>query len=93
MSRVTFTINLELENSGLPSNEALDAAMQRAQNIAARVFICGDEGGKINLQVEPSDHPVAKTCDTVRVLPGHIRATLSKRGHSPGGEVKRKHGG
>jgi hypothetical protein len=84
MSRVTLTINLELDTPNLPSNEALHAAMERAQNAAARVFVCGDLGGKMKVDVEPSDHAVEKTCDAVDVLPGRMTATVGrKKGKTP----------
>jgi hypothetical protein len=79
MSRVTLTINLELETPGLPSQEALNAAMQRAENAAARVFLNGDLGGKMKVDVEPSGVAVPKTCDAVEVLPGRISASVGRR--------------
>ena len=79
MSRVTFTIALELETEGLPSQEALNAAMQRAEDVAARVFVCGDLGGKMHLTVDASGSPIPKTCEVVHVLPGRISATVSKK--------------
>ena len=79
MSRVTLTINLELDTPSLPSNEALSAAMQRAQNAAARVFVNGDLGGNMKVDVEPSDNPIPKTCHTVDVLPGRMSATVGKK--------------
>lgn len=86
MSRVTLTIKLELSIPGLPSDEALNAAMYRAQSAAARVFVCGDLGGKMKVDVEPSDNAVPKTCDAVDVLPGFMSATVSKRKRKSDGE-------
>lgn len=79
MSRVTLTINLELEMAGLPSEQAMSYAQQRAELIAARVFVCGDKGGKLNFDVEDSDHPVPKSCEAVKILPGRMNATVGKR--------------
>ena len=48
MSRVTLTINLELSIPGLPSQEALNAAMQRAESAAAhgeiQALVCSEHG-------------------------------------------------
>lgn len=71
MSRVTLTINLELSIPGLPSQEALNAAMQRAESAAARVFLNGDLGA--------SPNAVPMTCGTVDVLSGRINATVGRR--------------
>jgi hypothetical protein len=79
MSRVTLTINLELETPSLPSSDALNAAMQRAEEVAARVFVCGDLGGKMHLNVDQSPSPIAKTCEAVNVLPGRIHATVGRK--------------
>lgn len=56
MSRVTLTINLDLPIPGLPSQEALNAAMRRAESAAARVFVNGDLGGQMHVTVDPSPH-------------------------------------
>lgn len=77
--RVQLTMRFDLEVSILPSEEALNAAMQRAETAAARVFVNGDAGGKQHIEVEPSDHPVPKTCETVDVLSGHVSATVRKK--------------
>jgi hypothetical protein len=79
MSRVTLTINLELDTPSLPSGEALNAAMERAQNAAARVFVCGNLGGKMKVDVEPSANPIPKTCDAVDILLGRMSATVGRR--------------
>ena len=79
MSRVTLTINLELSIPGLPSQEALNAAMQRAESAAARVFVNGDLGGRMHVTVDTSSNVVSMTCGTVDVLPGRINATVGKR--------------
>ena len=79
MSRVALTINLELSISGLPSQEALNAAMQRAESAAARVFVNGDLGGRMHVTVDTSPNVVPMTCGTVDVLPGRINATVGKR--------------
>jgi len=79
MSRVTLTINLELEMAGLPSEAALSAAMQRAESAAARVFVNGDLGGKMNVAVEASENQIPMTCGVVNVLPGRMSATVGKR--------------
>jgi hypothetical protein len=79
MSRVTLTINLELHMPGLPSAEALHAAMQRAENAAARVFVNGDLGGKLTVNVEPSANSIPQTCETVDVLPGRMNTSVGRR--------------
>jgi hypothetical protein len=63
----------------LPSSDAISAAMQRAEGAAARVFLDGDLGGPLRFTVEPGANSVPKTCDTVDVLPGRMKATISKR--------------
>jgi hypothetical protein len=79
MSRVTLTINLDLECAGLPSSEALSAALYRAQNAAARVFVNGDLGGPMHVTVDPSPNPIPKTCEALDVLPGRMFASVGKR--------------
>jgi hypothetical protein len=88
MSRVTLTINLELDMPGLPSCEALGAAMQRAESAAARVFVCGGLGGKMKVDVESSANPIPKTCDTVDILPGRMGATVGRRKRKRDGKQK-----
>ena len=86
MSRVTLTINLDLEMSGLPSHEAL----------AARVFLNGDGGGRMHVNVDESDHPIPVTCGALTVLSGRMNATLGSTrwgatvGHRPGKPKKAK---
>jgi hypothetical protein len=53
--------------------------MQRAESAAARVFVCGDLGGKMKVDVETSANPIPKTCDAVDVLPGRMSATVGRR--------------
>ena len=96
MSRVTLTINLDLEMSGLPSHEALAAAHQRAEFVAARVFLNGDGGGRMHVNVDESDHPIPVTCGALTVLSGRMNATLGSTrwgatvGHRPGKPKKAK---
>jgi len=79
MSRITLTINIELETPGLPSSSALQAAMYRAECAAARVFVNGDLGGPMTVSVAPSENPIPKTCDAVNILSGRMNATVSPR--------------
>ncbi len=78
MSRVTLTVNLNLEMAGLPSPEALSAAQDRAEKAAARVFLNGDAGGRMHVTVDPSENAVPKTCDALTVLSGAMRATIGR---------------
>jgi hypothetical protein len=79
MSRVTLTINLELDTPNLPSCEAMSAAITRAERAAARVFIYGDRGGPMHVKVEESEHPIPRTCESLDILPGRINATKGSR--------------
>ena len=79
MSRVTLTIKLELDMTGLPSSDALGSALQRAEQAAARVFVCGDAGGSLRVTVERGPNGVPKTCDAVDILPGYMQASVGKR--------------
>ena len=78
MSRVTLTINLDLEMAGLPSSEALGAAMHRAETAAARVFLNGDLGGVMHVEVEPSPNAVPVTCGALTVLSGRMHASVGR---------------
>lgn len=83
MSRVTLTIKLDLDMPGLPSSEALNAAFHRAERAAARVFLEGDAGGKMRVEVEPGAHGVPATCEALDTLAGSMAATIGRRRRDP----------
>ncbi len=77
-TKVTLTIKLDLEMAGLPSQRALGAALERAEKAAARVFVNGDAGGKMKVEIEDSPNPVPKTCDVLTIRDGYMQATLGR---------------
>ena len=79
MSRVSLTIHLDLEMANIPSHDALNAAMQRAEAAAARVFLNGDLGGEMHVTIDPSPNPIPQTCGALTVLPGRMFASVGRQ--------------
>lgn len=75
MIRVTHTIVLDLECAHMPSRDAISAAQQRAEVAAARVYVNGDAGGKLTVEIEPSASPIEKTCEALNIRAGRMNVS------------------
>lgn len=71
--RVTLTVCFDMDLDAPPDASAMAVAHTRAEAFGARVFVCGDTRGRLELKDGPTPDgvdPVEKICERVDTAPG-----------------------